>query len=927
MASAQPADAGGAAAPLELDDVLPFDAVVRTGTLPNGMRYYVRQNGRPADRLLLRLAVDAGSLDEADDQRGLAHFLEHMAFNGSRHFEPGELIKYFESAGARLGPHVNAHTSFTETVYRLDVPSDKPEIISRALMALADFAGRLALDAAQVEKERGVVIEEWRGGLGAASRIRDKQVPVLYHGSRYAERLPIGAPEVLRTAPVERLRAFYDTFYRPERMAIVAVGDIEAAAIEESIRRAFREIRPRDGEPPPPRTDEVPLHDETLVSVVTDPEVARSSVSLVFKRADSPMVRVADYRREVMQRLIEHMMNERFTDLARRPDAPVLGAGAGESRLSPGVDAFMVSASVEDGRLEDGATFLARETRRVREHGFGAAELERARRWFAAVFERAYNEREKTESASYAREYVSHFLTREPSPGIAYEYRLVQQFLPGIADADVAALARELMPDTGRVVLAVSPQKEGVTVPSPEALRASLARVADTPVTPWVETELTRELMPNSPAPAAVVSRRELAGLGVTAVRFANGLEAWLKPTDFKNDEVVFTMYSRGGASLVPPPQYVEASLAASYASLSGAAGLKALELEKLLVGKLVGASPYVSLSTHGLSGTSAPAQLETALQLLHQRVVEPGNDPDAFQLLKRQLDAAVTNRLQNPLVRFSDKVNEVNTSGHYTAEPLSAERVASLDRERMAAFYRERFANAADFTFFMVGAFTVDDALPLLARYIGTLPSTGTAAAGFRDVGIRFPASVTRAEVRGGREPRSQAVVSFFADPDPRGGEQEVVGAAIQVLESVLRDLLREDLGQTYGVSVGLSQPLPQRGAGHIAVRFGSDPANVSALVERILQEVRRLQQEGPPADRVAAAKEGARRSHETSLRQNGYWLGRLQSLHLLGRDPMEILQRPERIDAVTPAAVQQAFQKYFPVDRYTVVMLRPQE
>jgi zinc protease len=924
MASAQPAGAGGA--PLELADVLPFDPVVRTGTLTNGMRYYVRQNGRPADRLLVRLAVDAGSLDEGNDQRGLAHFLEHMAFNGSRHFEPGELIKYFESAGARLGPHVNAHTSFTETVYRLDVPSDRPELISRALMALADFAGRLTLDGAQVEKERGVVIEEWRGGLGAASRIRDKQVPVLYHGSRYAERLPIGVPEVLRTAPVERLRHFYDTFYRPDRMAIVAVGDIDAAAIEESIRSAFRDISPRDGEPPP-RTGDVPLHEETLVSVVTDPEVARSSVSLVFKRADGPMVRVADYRREIMQRLIEHMMNERFTDLARRPDAPVLGAGAGESRLSPEVDAFMVSASVEDGRIEDGATFLAREARRVREHGFGTAELERARRWLTAMFERAYNEREKTESASYAREYVSHFLSREPSPGIVYEYRLVQQFLPGIADADVAALVRELMPDTGRVVLAVSPQKEGVTVPSPEALRAALARVADTPVTPWVETELTRELMPNPPAPAEVVSRRELAELGVTVVRFANGLEAWLKPTDFKNDEVVFTMYSRGGASLVPPPQYVEASLAASYASLSGAAGLTALELEKLLAGKLVGASPYVSFSTHGLSGTSAPAQLETALQLLHQRVVEPGNDPEAFHLLKRQLDAAVTNRLQNPLIRFSDKVNEVNTSGHYTAEPLSAERVARLDRDRMAAFYRDRFANAADFTLFMAGTFTVDEALPLLARYVGTLPSTGTAAADFRDAGIRFPAGVTRAEVRGGREPRSQAVVSFFADPDPRGGEQEVVGAAIQVLESVLRDLLREDLGQTYGVSVELSQPLPQRGAGHIEVRFGSDPANVTALVERILQEVRRLQQEGPPADRVAAAKEGARRSHETSLRQNGYWLGRLQSLHLFGRDPLEILQRPERIDAVTPAAVQQAFQKYFPLDRYTVVTLKPQD
>jgi zinc protease len=323
--SAQPAPSpqppqAPASPPLDLGAALPFDPAVRTGTLDNGLTFYVRQNARPANRLLLRLAVKAGSLDEADDQQGLAHFVEHMAFNGSRHFAPGELIAYFEKIGARLGPHVNAYTSFEETVYMLDVPTDQPEPVQKALTALLDFAGGITFEPEQVEKERGVVIEEWRGGLGAASRIRDQQIPVLYHDSRYAERLPIGKPDVLRTAPVERLRAFYDTFYRPERMAVVAVGDIDPAAIEQAIRSMFGALKAR-APGPPPRNDRVPFHDETLVSMVTDPEAARSSVSVVRKRPRPEQGTVGDYRRDLVQRLGYRVLNERFDEIARRPDA------------------------------------------------------------------------------------------------------------------------------------------------------------------------------------------------------------------------------------------------------------------------------------------------------------------------------------------------------------------------------------------------------------------------------------------------------------------------------------------------------------------------------------------------------------------------------------------------------------------------------
>jgi zinc protease len=905
-------------------DVIPFDKAVHTATLPNGLKYFVRQNERPAKRVSLRLAVKAGSLNEADDQLGLAHLIEHMAFNGSEHFKPGELVSYFESTGARLGPHVNAYTSFDETVYMLELPTDKPEIVAKGLTALADFAGGLTLSSEEVDKERGVVIEEWRGRLGASSRIRDKQFPILFYKSRYADRLPIGKPEIIRTAPASRLRAFYDTWYRPDRMAVIAVGDIEPQQLEDGIKSAFGGLKPRGAEAPQPdRT--VPLHQETLVSVVTDPEVTQSNVSIVRKRARESSSRVADYRRDLVQRFVDHMMDERFTELARKSDAKFLGAGASNGELSRTVATFTLGASVEDGKLDDGASVLATEAKRVREFGFSASEMDRAKKWMQAFYERAYNERDKTESGSFAQEYLSYFLDDEPSPGIEYEFRLVQQLLPGITTNEASAMAKSLLADNSRVVLAVSPQKPNIKIPSESDLQATIAAANAAPVTAWNDTTTTRGLMETKPASAPITSRRTLDNLGITVVKFGNGVEAWLKPTDFKNDQILFSLNALGGASLAAPADFPEASLATGYVSLSGVGGIKALDLQKMLAGKLASARPFATLSTHGISGSAAPAQLETALQLLYETFTMPGDDPEAFTLLKRQLEAMLANRGRSPGQVFGEKLAQINTSNHYTAEPLTSERLATLDRAKMVSFIHDRFANAADFTFFMVGAFKVDDALPLLAQYVGSLPSKNEKTSKWRDVGIHFPAENKQARVELGREPRGQTVIGYFADPSEDPKEQERVVEATTVLEIALRDILREELGQTYTVSVGLAQALPQHGSGHIEVRFGAAPENLESMTARVTKEIKRLQDEGPSADLTNRAKENARRGYETALKQNDYWMRRLETINMLGRDPSEILTRNERIDAITPQVLQDVFKRYFPADRMTIVTLVP--
>ena len=562
----------------------------------------------------------------------------------------------------------------------------------------------------------------------------------------------------------------------------------------------------------------------------------------------------------------------------------------------------------------------------MREFGFTASELDRAKKSLLSFYEHAYSDRDKTESGSYTQEYIQYFLEDEPSPGIVYEFQLVQSVLPGISLDDITAAARARLTSGSDIVLATAPQKAGLALPSEADMRAALASADAVAVTPWADTSITRALVETLPTAAPVASRRTIPNIGVTVVKFANGVEAWLKPTDFKNDQIIFTMYAKGGTSLAGEANQFNAGMATRYVSLAGYGGIKPLDLDKLLAGKIASARPSIQTSTQSIDGSAAPADLETALQLLYQEFRAPNDDVDAFALMKRQLEASLANRGQSPGQVFGEKLDQVNTSNHYTSKPLTLDVVAGLDRAKMLSFYRDRFSNAADFTMFMVGAFKVDDVVPMLARYVGSLPSTGARKSSYEDLGIHFPTKIQNEQVQKGREPKSQTVISFFADPpdDPR--EQEKVIAANTILDTALRDELREDLSQTYTVSVNLSQGLPQRGDGHVEVSFTAAPDNIQGMTDRVLKAVKKLQQEGPSADLTSRAKESAKRTYEDALKQNSYWMGRLRTMHLLGRDPGEILTRPARIDALTPPVLQDTFKKYFPLDRYTVVTLVPE-
>ena len=445
------------------------------------------------------------------------------------------------------------------------------------------------------------------------------------------------------------------------------------------------------------------------------------------------------------------------------------------------MDAFTLAARVKDGAIDEGLAALEIEARRVRDFGFTAQEFGLARREMVSFYQRAFDERDKTESPPLADEYIRNFLIDEPSPGIDYEYRLVQRLLGAITLDEITAVARTRLSDASRVVLATAPQKPGLVMPGDAEVRAALSAADAAVITPpsFNAAPVARALMPDKPAPAAIRSRRELPAVGVTVVTFANGVEAWLKPTEFKNDQIIFSLSAPGGTSLALPADFTNASLAPGYVRLSGFGGLKALDLQRMLTGSSVAVSPSISLTTQSISGSVSPPAVEMALQMLNLSFTAPGDDTDAFLLMKRQLDAAVANRGQNPAQVFGERVSEVVTSNHYTSQPLTAETVSSLDRAKMAAFYRERFSNAADFTFFMVGAFDIADAVPLLARYVGSLPSTGKRTSEVKNVNIQFPSTIQRVQVDKGREPRAQVALSFYADPSTDAAELERVNAA----------------------------------------------------------------------------------------------------------------------------------------------------
>jgi zinc protease len=921
-----------AAQPLEaqaLAALLPSDPLVRTGTTRSGVRYYVRQNSRPEGRAELRLVVASGSLHEDDRQLGLAHFVEHMAFNGTDHFEKNEAIEYLRSIGMEFGAGVNAFTSFDRTVYQLRLPTDDSAALKKGLLILEDWAAGLSFEPAEIERERGVVIEEWRGGRGAAARVRDQHLPVLLAGSRRAERQPIGDPDLLQSFAHQDLLRYYRTWYRPERMAVIAVGDFDAAEMERRIERAFRKLgnrksRSRRAPAQPEVVDEVQLAPGDRISVVTDPEIQRSRIELILRHRSERSGTVGEFRDDLIDSLFLQMFNERLGELLQLAEPPFLGAGAGLQRVDDTTLLYSLALSPSEGRELAGLEALAVEAERVRQHGFLEAELDRQRVDFVRAFERAYEERETTDSRSFVDGYVDNFLDGDPYPDVGQRLELVRQLLPGIEIAEINTRARSWSTGEDRVILVTAPEEGAEALPETDQILQLVQDVRGREVEPWVDEVSSTPLIEELPQPGEITNRSTLADLGVTHWTLSNGIEVYLKPTDFKKDEVFLRAFSPGGTSLVSDEDYPSAEMAETILGLSGLADHSLIELGKMLTGKVVSVSPTLEEESEGFRGGGSPEDLETLFQLLYLQATAPRYDTQAFASFTTRMTGLLRNRRSRPEVVFGETIEEALYQNHPRRQPLDEEFVSRVDHQRALQVYRERFADFSDFTFVIVGSFEISKLEPLVERYLASLPAAGREEAP-RDLGIRVAEGTVEREVAMGMEEKAQ-VQLVLSGPFVQSVEERLrLQVMVEVLRNRLRDRVREQLGGTYGVSVSASTSHWPQPSYRLGVSFGSDPQRIDELIAVVFDEMDRMTRELVASEELEKVRETERRNRETALQQNGFWLGSLSYALEKGEDLAQILTFEDRLTVVDLEAVRGAAQAYLGRENLGKFILRP--
>jgi zinc protease len=907
-----------------LEDRLPVDPNVTVGTLPNGVRYYIRENRRPENRAELRLALNAGSILEDDDQLGLAHFVEHMAFNGTRNFEKQQLVTYLESIGMRFGADLNAYTSFDETVFMLTVPTDSAAPLRTAMQILEDWAHGVSFDPDEIDRERGVVVEEWRLGQGAGERMRKQYFPIMFRNSRYAERLPIGQREVLENFEHDELIRYYRDWYRPDLMAVIAVGDFDSDVVERMIREHFGRI-PAAVSPRPREFFEVPDHDETLVAIATDPEATGTSVQVEWKLPPQPDGTVEAYRASLVRSLYTGMFNARLGEIAQKADPPFIGAGSSYAPLIRTRDSYTLGAAVRNGGVETGLDALLTEAGRVARHGFTATELERRKANTLRSYERAYAERDRSESADFADEFTRAFLEGEAIPGIEYEYRLVQQLLPGVELDEINALADAWMTDRSRVVIVLAPERDDVVLPTRESLLAVFDAVAAKDIAPHEDVVADGALIAELPAPGRIVSSTDVPGVDATLYELSNGAQVYLMPTTHKADEVLVSAYSPGGLSLVPDSLYPSGLFAGQLIQISGLGDMDAIQLNKALTGKVARVSAAAGEHSEVLSGMASPQDIETLLQLIHLHFMAPRNDSTAYESFMSRVRASIANRDASPEVAFADTFSTTLWQYHPRARPQTQAFFDEIDRTTAFEIYRDRFADAGDFTFAFVGAFDPDVLLPLIEQYIGSLPNLDRAEKPL-DTGMRPVRGVVEKTVRRGVEDKSQTRITFTGPFDYSPEDMTALSLMVSVLDMKLRDVLREDMGGTYGVSISRNTQRFPEGRYSISIAFGAAPGRLDELVAAVFGEIETLKREGPDAVALANVREQQRRAHENSLQNNQFWLGILIREAETGEPAAASLLHPERVNAVTADQVRDAAVRYLDMQNYVRVSLLPE-
>ena len=861
---------------------IPVDPAVRIGKLDNGLTYYIRHNEYPKDQANFYIAQKVGSILEEENQRGLAHFLEHMCFNGTKTFPGNSLIKYLESIGVKFGADLNAYTSIDETVYNIDaVPVQVAGAIDSCLWILHDWADGLLLNGEDIDNERGVIHEEWRTRQNATMRLYEKLLPVIYPGNRYAERMPIGLMEVVDNFPYQAIRDYYEKWYRPDQQGIVVVGDIDVDAIEAKIKDIFGTIATPVN---PAERFYVPVEDnaEPIIAMATDKEQAYP-ITYIFKKHEAyPNELKGDLNYLVYQYalgMMQQMASARFEEMMVSPDCPFAMAAIQDDDyfISKTKKSVLGIAATKDGEYADGVAAVYREMLRIARHGFTATEYDRARSEYLTHVESAYNERDKRRSADFCREYVRHFIDAEPIMGIENEYAIANQLCPNIPVEVINAVVAQLFTPGNLVVMSMLPEREG-GYPSEEEVKAILAAVEAEDIAPYEDKVNDEPLISELPATGKIV-KTKAAKFGYTMYKLSNGATVYVRPTDFKADEIIMRGFSDGGISLYNTSEGFNLLAVDDVVGVGGLGNFSVPELSKALSGKKVSVNRYISTYEEGINGSTTPKDFETMLQLTYLSFTAERRDDDAFKSFQNRTKAMLANAELNPMSALRDTISSTLYANHPLSKNMKAADVDGLSYDRMLQIISERFSGAADFTFVFTGAIDMESALPLIEKYIGAIPA-GVKKEKWHDVGMNLPKGIKNNTFNRPMETPKATVLMIENSKTKTGIKDQIVSSILsQTLDMLFTEEIREKEGGTYGVSVMCNLGSTPKKQAVLQVVYETDPDKYEYLNGRIRSLLVEFAQKGPSAEDLTKAKEYMQKKYGENQKENGYFSGRLKT------------------------------------------------
>lgn len=911
-----------------LNKKLPVDPSFRKGVLENGMQYFIKKNIKPENRVELRLALKAGSIQEDEDQLGLAHFIEHMEFNGTEHFTANELVNYLEKVGTKFGPDLNAYTSFDETVYMLQVRTDVPKQLDTGLLVLYDWAGKALFDHEEIDKERGVVISEWRSGLSPGQRMMQEYLPVMYKGSRYANRLPIGKMEVVKNAEYETIKRFYKEWYRPNLMAVIVIGDVDVDQMENKIKTLFsahtnpKVYRDREEYKVPPQPG-------TAVSIVTDKEAPFTNVQVLNKLPHLPLKTKADYLGNISRRLFNMMLNARLDEIKNAANPPFTYAYSGYSSDVGDIDMFRSWAMVPEGRALEALKTFAEENEKVLRFGFNASELEREKTNLMKSAERSMNEKDKTESRRYASKAVYHFLEGAPMMNEEQYFNFVKFNIDKINLPSVNALAKDWIKEDNRVVIITGPEKEGSAMPTEAEVLDVLKKSKTQEIKAYVDAVSDKPLFDKDVPPTPIKGSEQFSAYGIKKITLANGLEVYFKQTDFKNDEIRFSAYSPGGTSVYNNADFLQARFASNAVDEMGLGEFDNNQLKKLLTGKNVSASPGIGTLYDYFRGNSAVEDLETMFQLINLYFTSPRKDQTSFESFVNRNKGLYANLLQQPDYFFYDVITKVQYGDNPRAGAFpKSEDFENLNLDKVYEIYQDRFSDAGDFKFFFVGNFDEAKLVYYIRKYLGNLPATNRNEKWVdRNVDMRIGA--IKETVYNGEAPKTYVDITYHGNFDYSVDNQYVINSLVKVMSIKLRESLREDKGGVYGVGVrgsGYNEPKEKY---NVNISFNSDPDKTDELLKATMDVINILKTEGPDADVMTKIKETQKQSRVKNLKENRYWLSKMSSLVQDNLDFSEITLETleKRINKLTADNIKNAAIKYLNENSRIEILMYPEE